>query len=125
MLPLAMYALFLLFGNRLEKPRRSLHIFVWAIALPFIGNTFGWVMTEIGRMPWIVFELMKVEDGLSNTVPAFYVVISLVGFTLIYAALMVAAIHLMLKYIKIIPPANEENPAESEDQTPSLVPTQD
>ena len=125
MLPLAMYALFLLFGNRLEKPRRSLHLFVWAIALPFIGNTFGWVMTEMGRMPWIVFELMKVEDGLSNTVPAYYVVISLVGFTLIYAALMVAAIHLMLKYIKIIPPANEENPAESEGQTPSLVPSQD
>ena len=125
MLPLAMYALFLLFGNRLEKPRRSLHLFVWAIALPFIGNTFGWVMTEMGRMPWIVFELMKVEDGLSNTVPAYYVVISLVGFTLIYAALMVAEIYLILKYIKIIPPANEENPAESEEQTPSLVPSQD
>ena len=41
---------------------------VYAISLPFIGNTVGWIMTEMGRQPWVVFGVMKTEDAVSPNV---------------------------------------------------------
>ena len=41
-----------------------------AIFLPFIANTAGWIMTEIGRQPWTVFGLLTVEDSVSPNVTA-------------------------------------------------------
>jgi cytochrome d ubiquinol oxidase subunit I len=72
-------------------------------------------MTEIGLVPWIVFGLMKIEDGISPTVPGSLVLTSLVLFTLVYAALMVADIYLLKKYAKAGPPA-----ADDEDKDPGL-----
>ena len=69
------------------------------IALPYLANTTGWLMTEWGRQPWIVFGLMKTADAVSpNVSPAAWCWLSLVGFTLVYGALMVADIYLLAKY---------------------------
>lgn len=54
--------------NKLERYRRYLKWMTPAIALPFIANTSGWIMTEVGRQPWIVFGLQKTEDGVSPLV---------------------------------------------------------
>ena len=45
-----------------------LKLMVYAISLPFIGNTVGWIMTEMGRQPWVVFGVMKTEDAVSPNV---------------------------------------------------------
>ncbi len=60
----------------------------------------GWIFTEIGRAPWIVFGLMKIENGVSPNVTAAEVLFTLVGFTLLYAALMAADIYLLAKFGK-------------------------
>ncbi len=83
------------------------------------------MMTEIGRFPWIVQDLMKIEDGVSTAVPAGYVLTSLIGFTLIYGLLMFADIYLLVKYAKIVPTAQDEGPAHADDAEFSLVGTQD
>ena len=57
-------------------------------------------MAEVGRMPWIVYGLQKVEAGVSTSVSALSILITFVGFTLIYTALAVADVYLLLKYIK-------------------------
>lgn len=94
------YALLLVMGEQLEEQPRFLRVFLWLIPLPYIANTAGWVLTEFGRFPWIVYGLMKIADGISITVPTWSVGLTLVGYTLIYAALMVATIYLLAKYAR-------------------------
>jgi len=72
-------------------------IAIWSAPLPLLGSLVGWVFTEMGRQPWIVFGLMLTEDGVSPNVPGWTVLISLVAFTLIYAALAVVEFGLILK----------------------------
>ncbi len=100
MLALAVYALFLTMGEMLEKPPRLLRYLPFAIALPYLATTTGWIMTEIGRFPWIVFGLMKVENGVSVSVPAPMVLLTLVLFTVVYGVLMVADIYLLQKFAR-------------------------
>ena len=57
-------------------------------------------MTEIGRQPWVVFGLLKTEDAVSPVLTPGLVFASLLGFTLVYAALMVADIYLLWKFAK-------------------------
>ncbi len=70
---------------------------IWSAPLPLLGSLVGWVFTEMGRQPWIVFGLMLTEDGVSPNVPGWTVLISLVSFTLIYATLAVVEFGLILK----------------------------
>jgi len=71
-----------------------------AIALPYIANTAGWILTEMGRQPWIVFGVLRVEDAVSPNVPGGMVLASLIGFTLLYGVLMAADVYLLAKYAK-------------------------
>lgn len=77
-------------------------IFLWGILLPLIGTTTGWIMTEVGRQPWVVYGLLKTADGVSPTaaVSAGEVAFSLIALALLYAALMVADIFLLKKYAR-------------------------
>ncbi|HDL18906.1 MAG TPA: cytochrome ubiquinol oxidase subunit I, partial [Bacteroidetes bacterium] len=58
----------------------------------------GWIFTEIARQPWVVFGLFKTADGVSKAAGVFEVFLSLVLFTLLYAALIVADVYLLKKY---------------------------
>jgi cytochrome d ubiquinol oxidase subunit I len=100
MVLLALYGLYLVMKNRLEGRRRLLQLLVLAIALPYIANTSGWLMTELGRQPWVVFGLMKTQDAVSVVVPPGTVLLSLVVFTLLYGALMVADVYLLAKFAR-------------------------
>jgi cytochrome d ubiquinol oxidase subunit I len=97
---LALYGLYLMMKNRFEGKRRFLQLLVAAIALPYIANTSGWMMTELGRQPWIVFGLMKTQDAVSPTVSLGMVLLSLVVFTLLYGALMAADVYLLAKFAR-------------------------
>jgi cytochrome d ubiquinol oxidase subunit I len=127
MAALALYALFMTMGEAVPKtPSRMLKLLPWAIALPYLANTTGWLMTELGRAPWVVFGLMKIEDGISNTVPAGFVLLSLILFTVVYGALMVADIYLLRKFATAGPAEMPENAsAEPGEAIPSLVGAQD
>ncbi|MFN2193611.1 MAG: cytochrome ubiquinol oxidase subunit I [Candidatus Promineifilaceae bacterium] len=98
MLAAVFYALLLVMGEQLGEQPRFFRVFIWLIPLPYIANTTGWLLTEFGRFPWIVYGLMKIADGVSITVPSWSVAMTLIGYTLIYAALMVATIFLLAKY---------------------------
>jgi cytochrome d ubiquinol oxidase subunit I len=73
--------------GRLGASRRFLWLLIPAAALPFIANSTGWIFTEMGRQPWVVFGLLKTDDAGSPTVSSAQVVLTLVGFTLLYAVL--------------------------------------
>lgn len=98
MIVLSLYGLFLLWRGKLADRRRYLFLLPFAMALPYIANTAGWIMTEIGRQPWVVFGLMKTEAGVSNAVGPEAVLLSLIIFTLLYGVLAVADVYLMVRY---------------------------
>ncbi|GAB4503140.1 MAG: cytochrome ubiquinol oxidase subunit I [Anaerolineales bacterium] len=70
----------------------------WAPLLPYLASTFGWVMAETGRWPWIVFGLQKIEDAVSPNVPAWNIVFSLVALGVLYGVLAIVAFNLAVKY---------------------------
>ncbi len=112
MLALAGYALYYVMRNKVGPQIRWLGLFVFAIALPYIANTSGWVLTELGRQPFIVYGLLKTEDALSPGMTSGMVLFSLIGFALIYAALLGTDIFLLAKFARADPPADEIIPVE-------------
>ena len=64
--------------------------------LPLAGNSFGWIFTEAGRQPWVVFGLMQTSAGVSPTVSAGEVWTSMIALTLAYAVLAVIEVKLLL-----------------------------
>jgi cytochrome d ubiquinol oxidase subunit I len=100
MLALAGYAVYASLRGQWDHIPRLLRLLPWAIALPYIGTTTGWLLAETGRFPWVVFGVMKIEDAVSPTVSAGMVLTSLVGFALVYGLLMAATIYLLAKYAR-------------------------
>ncbi len=78
-------------------------LFLLGIFLPIIGTSTGWIMTEVGRQPWVVYGLLKTANGVSPTaaVSAGEVAFSLIVFALLYGALMVVDIFLLKKYARL------------------------
>ena len=90
--------------QKLERARWYLWAAVFAIALPYIAATAGWVLTEMGRQPWIVQGLLKTEDAVSPTVSAWTVGVSLGVFAGLYGILAVVDFVLMRRYARVDPP---------------------
>ena len=97
---LALLGLYLVLKNRFEGQVWYLRLMPYALFLPYLANTTGWLLTELGRQPWIVFGLMKTDQAVSPTVSSGMVLTSLVIFTLLYGALMVADVYLLAKYAR-------------------------
>lgn len=87
----------------LENRRKYLKLLLWTIAVPYIANTAGWYLTEVGRQPWIVYGLQKTASAVSPIVSGGVVLTTLIGFTVIYGVLAVADVYLLVKFIKAGP----------------------
>lgn len=85
--------------GRAESHVRFLKLLIPAALLPFLANFAGWIFTEMGRQPWVVFGLLKTADANSPTVSAGEVWTTLIGFTLLYAVLAVLAGIVFFRYI--------------------------
>jgi cytochrome d ubiquinol oxidase subunit I len=91
-------SLYLVFTKKLGTIPRILKFLPFVLFLPYVANTAGWLMTEIGRQPWIVYGLLRVEDAISPNLPASTILFTLIAFTLLYGVLMVADIYLLAKF---------------------------
>jgi cytochrome d ubiquinol oxidase subunit I len=103
MILLALIGLLFALRGQIERHRLLLKLLVLAVALPYLANATGWLFTEMGRQPWIVFGLLSTAVAASPSVSAGEVLASLIGFTLVYLALIAATIYLMLKHITHVP----------------------
>lgn len=86
-----------------------LKLMLLSIALPYLANSSGWILTEVSRAPWIVFGLLKIENAVSPTVSLSYVVTSLVSFALVYTVLAIIDVTLMVKFAKVMPEEEKKN----------------
>ena len=90
----------------------------WIIALPYIANACGWILTEMGRHPWIVQGLLKVEDGLSPNMTTGQLLFSLISYAAVYSGLAAIMFYLTRKTVLAGPDVTVH---ESVDIDPELV----
>jgi cytochrome d ubiquinol oxidase subunit I len=82
--------------------------------LPLAANSVGWIFTEMGRQPWIVFSQLLTAKSASPSVSAGNVITSLAIFTLVYGVLAVVEVGLLLRFARAgvpevsVPPEGEE-----------------
>ncbi|WP_114907950.1 cytochrome ubiquinol oxidase subunit I [Ornithinimicrobium murale] len=75
--------------------------------LPLLANSTGWMFTEMGRQPWLVFGLMGTSSGVSPGTTVAEVATSMIGFTLLYGVLAVIEVGLILRYTRAGAPEHD------------------
>jgi cytochrome d ubiquinol oxidase subunit I len=71
----------------LETTRPLLWVLMLAFPFPYIANTAGWITAELGRQPWLIWGILRTEDGASKIVSSGNVLFTLVGLTGLYFVL--------------------------------------
>ena len=101
---LAVWGGVLLWRKRLDNAKWFHRAALVGIAFPFLANFAGWILTETGRQPWIVYGLQKTANAVSPTSTTFKVGLSLAVFVALYIALGIADFILMRRYARVDPP---------------------
>jgi cytochrome bd ubiquinol oxidase subunit I len=117
---LALWGAWLVRGKRLEGATWFQRAALVAIAFPFLSNFAGWILTEAGRQPWVVYGLLKTEDAVSGAVGAWTVGLSLTVFVSMYAVLGLVDLYLMRKYARLDP--QPVGPGSGEEEAPAAAP---
>jgi len=81
------YANFLRWRGKLDNCRWLLWVLLLAFPFPYIANTLGWMTTELGRQPWLIYNLFRTQDGYSKVVSNGDTIFTLIGFTGLYFVL--------------------------------------
>ncbi len=87
------------FFKRFLNSPSAQKIFKWMFFLPYIAIITGWIVTEVGRQPYIVYGLMKTSEAVSD-VPASSVWFSLITIAILYTLLGIACAYLTINRIK-------------------------
>lgn len=95
-------ALHLLFTGSLSKNKWFLWVAFLSIPLPYIASELGWVLTEIGRQPWIIQDMMTVSKAVSQ-ISTGTVITTFILFALLFTGLLISEVSIMIKQIKTGP----------------------
>jgi cytochrome bd ubiquinol oxidase subunit I len=104
---LAWLGLFLWWRNKLFSLRWLLWVFVFSVIGPQLANQLGWLSAEVGRQPWVVYNLLRTSEGLSKVVTSGQVLTSIILFSLIYLLLLILFIYLLNDKIQHGPAAED------------------
>jgi cytochrome d ubiquinol oxidase subunit I len=81
--------------GRLESSRSLLWVLMLAVPFPFIANTAGWMTTELGRQPWLIYGLFRTGQGYSDVVSSGDVLFTLIGLAGLYFVLGLLYLYLV------------------------------
>ncbi|MBL8925755.1 MAG: cytochrome ubiquinol oxidase subunit I [Pseudonocardia sp.] len=102
---LSLLGLFMMRGGRNPAEKKWFYrAALWTIPFPLIANSFGWIFTEMGRQPWVVYSQMLTRNGVSPLVGPGLVLTSMIVLTLLYLVLAVVEVALIVRYAKAGPP---------------------
>jgi len=93
-------ATYLLKNGKLFKTNWLLKILVWSTPLPLVAIELGWIAAEVGRQPWIVYNVMRTKDAVSTIVSSGEIIFSIIMFGLIYLLLGGSYLYFLFKKIK-------------------------
>lgn len=86
-------------GNRTPSAKWWTTVALVTPLLPIFANSFGWIFTEAGRQPWVVYGLMTTNSAVSPSVSTTEIWVSMSVYTALYAALAVIEVKLFLTYV--------------------------
>jgi cytochrome d ubiquinol oxidase subunit I len=92
-------AAWMLRRGRLYESKAMLWVLMLAAPFPFIANTTGWMTAELGRQPWLVYGVLRTENGFSSTVSSGNTLFSLLGFMGLYMVLGILFLFLVTREI--------------------------
>ncbi|HEY5469759.1 MAG TPA: cytochrome ubiquinol oxidase subunit I [Bacteroidales bacterium] len=95
-------ALYLLFKGTIVVNRWFLWLTLFSIPLPYIASELGWILTEMGRQPWIIQDLMPVSAAVSK-ISSGTVITTFILFSILFTALLISEISIMVKQVKTGP----------------------
>jgi cytochrome bd ubiquinol oxidase subunit I len=104
---LALLGMWLIRRGRLPESKWFWRATIWTLPFPLVANSFGWIFTEMGRQPWVVYGQLFTRDGVSPNVPAWHVGASLAAYMTAYLVLAIVEVGLLVRYIKAGPPPEE------------------
>ena len=87
------------FNNKIKESVNLKKISLFMIPLPYVAIITGWMVAEMGRQPWIIYNMMKVSDGISS-VPVAQVLFSIILLVVFYVLLFFMDYYLTIKAIK-------------------------
>jgi len=116
LLLISLYSLWKWWHGTLFTSRPLLWILVFSVMGPQIANQAGWVSAEMGRYPWIVYNLLRISEGLSKSVTANQIFSSILMFGVVYSFLLAMFIYLLNDKIQKGP----EDPQEATDEFRNL-----
>ncbi|GBC62470.1 cytochrome ubiquinol oxidase subunit I [Desulfonema ishimotonii] len=93
------WALLLWWRKRLFDCRLFLKALICIQPLGFIAVVMGWITTEVGRQPWVLYGLMRTSEGVSP-IPAGNVIWSLSVFLIFFAIIGTSYFYYILKILK-------------------------
>lgn len=97
---IAVLGLFFFHRKTLYEKTWLLKALIASIAMPFIANTAGWIMTEIGRQPWTVFGYYTTAQSVSPNVTAGDLWFSIITFCGSYLILGIIMIYMVTRVVK-------------------------
>jgi cytochrome bd ubiquinol oxidase subunit I len=89
----------LLWRRKLFESRWMLWVLMLATPFPFIANTAGWLTAELGRQPWLVYGLLRTQEGVSPLVSSGNVLFTLIGFAGMYLIMGLLYFVLMVREV--------------------------
>jgi cytochrome bd ubiquinol oxidase subunit I len=112
-----MLAAFMLWRGWLYTFRPILWVLMLAIPFPFIANTAGWFVAELGRQPWLAYGLMRTSEGVSPLISSGSVLFTIIGFAGIYLVIGLLYIMLMVREVGHGPEAEQATLENTESMT--------
>ncbi len=93
-------AAFLLWRGQLYSFRPGLWVLMLLLPFPFIANTAGWMVAELGRQPWLIYGIMRTADGSSAHVSSGNTLFTLLGFMGLYMLLGILYLFLVQREVE-------------------------
>lgn len=108
-LALLLVVFWLTYKKRIETKRFILYTALWTIPLAYIASMLGWVVSEMGRQPWVIQDIMPTIAAVSQIKPA-SVQITFWMFAVLFTGLLIAEVSIMVTQIRKGPaPLNSES----------------
>jgi len=100
MLVLTLAGLWIWHRGALERARGFQRLCVWATPLGFVAVVAGWVVTEVGRQPWVVYGLQRTRDAVTPSLHAGDVTVSLLVYIATYLVIFGTGLYLALRLVR-------------------------
>lgn len=88
--------------NSIENKKWFFKAAIISVPLAYLASQFGWIVTEVGRQPWVIQDLMPSIAAVSK-INVGSVKVTFILFAIVFTLLLIAEIRIMLKQIKIGP----------------------